>query len=149
MHQLSTSSLHMFVSYSLNYKFSVGQVPNVRSNASNYRHHSSSSICFHSYSMRSNVVLSQRAKHVKVFECSNEHDLDGSSIIRLLRELVVDDTPQRFTIHAGQSRARRIYGRSIMSRFSTAAKAESVCDPGAKPSISSSPHGDTSGGWEK
>ena len=98
---------------------------------------------------RSNVVLSQRAKHVKVFECSNEHDLDGSSIIRLLRELVVDDTPQRFTIHAGQSRARRIYGRSIMSRFSTAAKAESVCDPGAKPSISSSPHGDTSGGWEK
>ena len=72
-----------------------------------------------------NMSLRRSACHWQAFNAPNHHDLTDSPIIQLLQQLEKDSgTPRRFTIHAGQSRMRRIYGRSIASRFATSAKVE-------------------------
>ena len=73
------------------------------------------------------VVFSPTADHLRTFAMANEHNLDTSRIIQSFLELAHDVvSPCRFTIHAGQSRMKRIYGRSIISRFQTAAKKDST-----------------------
>ena len=73
------------------------------------------------------VQFSANADHLATFATANDYTLDTSQIIRSFLELAQDVVhPSRFTIHAGQNRMRRIYGRSIISRFKTAAKQDST-----------------------
>ena len=70
------------------------------------------------------VMFSPNADHLSTFASADDsYSLDISRIIQAFLELrhrVV--YPCKFTVHAGQSRMRRIYGRSILSRYQTAAK---------------------------
>ena len=71
------------------------------------------------------VSLSRQAPHQEVFERAPFYDLENSCVIAWFRQL---NPPSKkfvkFTVHAGQTRARRIYGRAILSRYTTAAKGE-------------------------
>ena len=74
------------------------------------------------------VMFSPNADHLSTFASADDsYTLDTSRIVQAFLELqhrVV--YPCKFTIHAGQSRVRRIYGRSILSRYQTAAKRDST-----------------------
>lgn len=71
------------------------------------------------------VLLPFSAPHQWVFAQGNTIDLRECLVMSWLAELANKQKQQeKFTIHAGQSRLPRIYGRSIKSRFVTAANVE-------------------------
>ena len=72
------------------------------------------------------VSLSCTAQHQTVFMCPPLYDLENSCVIQWFRQLnqAGVKTFTKFTVHAGQTRVRRIYGRAILSRFTTAAKTD-------------------------
>ena len=71
------------------------------------------------------VHLPPNLEHVEVLLSAAPHNLENSSVIAMILTMKAVGIPrQRFTIHAGQVRLRRIYGRSIIARFTTAATAE-------------------------
>ena len=71
------------------------------------------------------VLLPFSAPHQWVFAQGNTIDLRECLVMSWLVELADKQKQQeKFTIHAGQSRLPRIYGRSVKSRFVTAAKVE-------------------------
>ena len=72
------------------------------------------------------VSFSPRAIYRTVFSVTSGQNMtDNSIVISWFTELISTFAPfSRFTIHAGQTRVRRIYGRSIISRFTTAARRE-------------------------
>ena len=72
------------------------------------------------------VSFSCNAQHQTVFTCPSFYDLENSCVIQWFRQLNQAGvrTFKKFTVHAGQTRVRRIYGRAILSRFTTAAKME-------------------------
>ena len=70
------------------------------------------------------VSLSPQAPHQEVFERAPFYDLENSCVIAWFRQLNPTSKKAKFIVHAGQTRARRIYGRAILSRYTTAAKRE-------------------------
>ena len=72
------------------------------------------------------VSLSCGAQHQEVFMRPTFYDLENSCVIEWFRALnqPAVQTFKKFVVHAGQTRVRRIYGRAILSRFTTAAKTE-------------------------
>ena len=77
----------------------------------------------------SSVNFSPHADHIATFSRANHHCLETSKVIASFVALRPACTPIiRFTIHAGQSRTRRIYGRAIISRFQTSAKPNPCAD---------------------
>ena len=79
------------------------------------------------------VCLGPTADHYSVFMMARDVNLRNSPAIQwVLRADMVAKELCKFTVHAGQMRLPRIYGRSIKSRFATAAKAESQASDGFK-----------------
>ena len=79
---------------------------------------------------KSKVQLSPHAALHQTLAQANDYHLQTSSMIGLFFELRNAETPvHRFTVHAGQTRLRRIYGRQILARYKTAARTESLIEP--------------------
>ena len=89
---------------------------------------------------KSKVQLSPHAALHQTLAQANDYHLQNSPLIGLLFELSDAETPvHRFTVHAGQTRLRRIYGRQILARYKTAARTESLIEPEVQPHMAADP----------